>query len=149
MLSVAHLVRSAVAVAASPSAAIADAAPRERKRLLVVDDSLTTRSLEKSILEGAGYDVTVAADGENAWEVLQKQAVDLVVSDVDMPRMDGIALTAAVRGSERFRALPVVLLTTRETEEDKARGAAAGANAYLIKNAFDQRNLLETIGQLL
>ncbi|MGH7805696.1 MAG: hybrid sensor histidine kinase/response regulator, partial [Candidatus Binatia bacterium] len=120
-----------------------------RKKLLVVDDSLTTRSLEKSILEAAGYEVAVAADGEAAWQLLQRQAIDLVVSDVDMPRMDGFALATALRTSERLRNLPIVLVTARATEEDRARGIAAGANAYLTKSAFDQRSLLETIAQML
>ena len=91
-------------------------------RLLVVDDSLTTRALEKSILEAAGYEVTVAADGAAAWQLLQERGTDLLVSDVDMPRMDGVALTEAVRGSKRFADLPVVLVTARETEADRARG---------------------------
>jgi two-component system chemotaxis sensor kinase CheA len=73
----------------------------------------------------------------------------LLVSDVEMPRMDGFALVEAVRGSERFRELPVVLVTARGTEKDKARGAKAGADAYLVKSSFDQKNLLETIAQLL
>jgi two-component system chemotaxis sensor kinase CheA len=119
-----------------------------KKRLLAVEDSVTTRSLVKSILEGAGYEVAVAVDGEAAWRLLQDQGADLVVSDVEMPRMDGFALTEMIRGSKRFRDLPVVLVTARENEFDKARGAQVGADAYLVKSAFDQRNLLETIMQL-
>ena len=115
----------------------------------MVDDSLTTRALEKSIQEAAGYDVTAAADGAAAWQALQERGADLVVSDVDMPRMDGFALTEAVRGSQRFRELPVVLVTARETDADRTRGVEVGADAYLGKSAFDQKNLLETIAQLL
>ena len=125
------------------------AAAPAKKRILVVDDSLTTRGLEKSILEAAGYEVTVAADGDSGWQMLQEHGADLIVSDVDMPRMDGFALTEVVRASPRFRGLPVVLVTARETDADKARGVAVGADAYLGKSGFDQKNLLETIAQLL
>lgn len=77
------------------------------------------------------------------------KGADLLVSDVEMPHMDGFALTEAIRGSTRFRSLPVVLVTALASDVDKARGLAAGANAYLIKSSFDQTNLLETIAQLL
>ncbi len=90
-----------------------------------------------------------AADGQAAWQLLQERGADLLVSDVDMPRLDGFALTEAVRASKRFRELPVVLVTARATDEDRARGIAVGADAYLSKSAFDQKNLLETIAQLL
>jgi two-component system chemotaxis sensor kinase CheA len=151
VLNAAHLVRSALgrAPAPRPAAAPGEAAPAARKRLLVVDDSVTTRTLEKSILEAAGFEVATAVDGKAAWAVLQEQGADLVVSDVDMPQMDGFALTEAVRGSKRFHDLPVVLVTARESEQDKARGIEVGADAYLVKSAFDQKNLLETIAQLL
>ena len=120
-----------------------------RKRILIAEDSLTTRTLEKTILEAAGYEVEAVADGESAWGLLQQHGADLLVSDVEMPHLDGFALTQAVRASKRFRELPVVLVTGRERDEDKARGIEVGANAYLVKSAFDQRNLLETIAQLL
>ena len=151
VLNVPNLVRAALRRPAGPALAAPEAhtAKPARKRVLVVDDSLTTRALEKSILEAAGYDVVVAADGASGWQTLQEHGADLVVSDVDMPRMDGFALTEVVRGSPRFRGLPVVLVTARESESDKARGAAVGADAYLGKSAFDQKNLLETIAQLL
>jgi two-component system chemotaxis sensor kinase CheA len=151
VLNAAALVRSALAraprqkVAAVPTPQAVEA----RKRILLVDDSLTTRSLEKSILELAGYEVTAAADGVAAWQLLQERGADLVVSDIDMPRMDGLALTQAIRGSSRFRELPVVLVTARESEHDKTRGIEVGADAYLVKSAFDQKNLLETLTQLL
>ena len=121
VLNVPNLVRGGLRRPTSPAlAAPADRDARPaKKRILVVDDSLTTRALEKSILEAAGYDVAAAADGAAAWQLLQEQGADLVVSDVDMPRMDGFELTEAVRGSPRFRGLPVVLVTARETESDK------------------------------
>ena len=119
-----------------------------RKRLLVVDDSITTRTLEQSILESAGYDVMTAVDGADGWRVLQEQGCDLVVSDVEMPRMDGFALCQAIRAHKRFKDLPVVLVTALETPEHRARGLEVGANAYIGKSSFDQRDLLDTLRQL-
>jgi two-component system chemotaxis sensor kinase CheA len=150
VLNAANLIRTALARAPGRAVVTAQAQAAEaKKRLLVVDDSVTTRTLEKTILDAAGYEVEVAADGAAAWQFLQERTVDLVVSDVDMPRMDGFALTEAIRGSQRFPDLPVVLVTARESEPDKARGIEVGADAYLLKSAFDQTNLLETIAQLL
>lgn len=120
-----------------------------RLRVLVADDTMTTRMLEKSILEAAGYEVTVAADGVQAWELLQAQGADLVLTDAEMPRMDGFEFTKAIRQSPRFRDIPVVLLTGLRSERDKARGVEAGADAYLVKGVFDQNQLLEVIKQLI
>lgn len=122
---------------------------RPRRRVLVVDDSITTRALEQSILEAAGYTVFTAVDGADAWAFLQKDGCDVVVADVEMPRMDGFALCEAIRGSKRVERLPVVLVTALETEEHRARGLEVGADAYIGKSSFDQRTLLETIEQLL
>ena len=122
---------------------------RARRRLLLADDSLTTRALERSILEAAGYDVIVAVDGQNAWQLLQERGADLLLSDVEMPRIDGLTLAQTVRSSARFRDLPVILLTSRDSPEDRARGLEAGANAYLVKSTFDQTKLLQVIEQLL
>src|SRR5262249_6228976 len=135
---------------ARPAAAPAAGEPgRPRQRILVADDSVTTRALEKTILEAAGYEVAVAPDGEAAWQVLQERGADLPGSDVAMPKVDGFQLTERVRASRRFAQLPVILVTARESEADRARGGAAGADAYLVKSAFDQENLLATIAQLL
>jgi two-component system chemotaxis sensor kinase CheA len=150
LLNTANLIRSALGqnptIAAMPKT---DAKSVRVRRLLVAEDSLTTRTLMKSILETAGYEVLTAADGRQAWEMLAKEPVDLVVSDVDMPRMTGFELTETIRAARQFANLPVILVTARYTDEDKARGAGAGANGYVVKSAFDQRILLETIGQLL
>jgi CheY-like chemotaxis protein len=100
------------------------------------------------LLEAAGYDVNIAADGADAWRVLHEQGADVVVTDIEMPRMDGFELTRQIRGSDRFRDLPVVLITGLDSQRDKERGVAAGANAYLVKSDFDQRNLIDAIGRL-
>jgi two-component system, chemotaxis family, sensor kinase CheA len=124
-------------------------APLAKKRLLVVDDSITTRTLEKSILEAAGYEVVTAADGEAGWKLLQEQDVDLVITDVEMPLMDGFELTESIRRSNRSRHLPVILISARSSDRDKTRGIEVGADAYIVKSAFDQKDLLETLAQLL
>jgi two-component system, chemotaxis family, sensor kinase CheA len=120
------------------------AAPRV-VRLLVVDDSITTRTMEMGLFEAAGYAVRGAADGVDAWELLQAEEIDIVVSDVDMPRMDGFALCAHIRAHRELSALPIVLVTAREAQEDEERGLRAGANAYVLKSGFDQSTLLEIV----
>jgi two-component system chemotaxis sensor kinase CheA len=118
------------------------------KRVLLVDDSVTTRTLERSILEAAGYAVVTAQDGAAAWQLLGEEPVDLVVSDVDMPRMDGFSLVEAIRASTSLRELPVILVTARENEIDRQRGLDAGADAYIVKSSFRQEELLDAIGSL-
>jgi two-component system chemotaxis sensor kinase CheA len=119
------------------------------RRLLVADDSLTTRTLERSILESAGYDVVVAGVGAEALRILREQDISLLVSDVDMPNMDGFSLTAAIRADPRLRQIPVILVTSLEASEHWARGVEVGADAYIVKRGFDQGQLLEAIGRLL
>jgi two-component system chemotaxis sensor kinase CheA len=126
-----------------------EAASARKQQILVADDSVTTRVLEKSILEGSGYKVTVAVDGMDALEKVREGSFDLVVSDVEMPRMNGFELTQKLRGEERFRELPIILVTSLDSEEDKRKGIEAGADAYITKGAFEQGNLLATIRQLL
>ena len=149
LLNPASLVRAAEGRTAVSGLFPAPAEKKARRRILLADDSMTTRTLERSILESAGYDVLACVDGQEAWERLQAEGADAVVSDVEMPRMDGFTLTEAVRGSPRFGRLPVVLVTARARPEDKARGLQVGASAYLVKSAFDQTHLLETLRQLL
>ena len=125
------------------------AAPKQRAlRVLVVDDSITTRTMEKNLLEAAGYEVSVAVDGAEAWTRLKTEPVDLVVSDLDMPRMDGFELTRRIRGDRALSELPVVLVTALESRDDKERGVEVGANAYVVKSSFDQSRLLEIIRRL-
>ncbi|MGH1589538.1 hybrid sensor histidine kinase/response regulator [Methylobacterium phyllosphaerae] len=129
------------------------AGPRTSARatILVVDDSITTRTLEKGILEAAGYRVVVCVDGQDALERLRAEIepVDLVLADVEMPRLDGFGLLQALRADSRFARLPTILMTSRGDAADVARGLDLGADAYLTKQKFDQRQLLDTIGQLL
>jgi two-component system chemotaxis sensor kinase CheA len=121
----------------------------KRPEILVADDSVTTRVLEKNILEGSGYHVTLAVDGRDALEKAREGGFDLVVSDVEMPRMSGFELAAELRSEERFNDLPIILVTSLDSEEDKRKGIEAGADAYITKGAFEQGNLLSTIKQLL
>ncbi len=120
-----------------------------RRRVLVVDDSITTRTMEKNILENAGYHVLVAADGEEAWGIVQSEELDAIVADIHMPHMDGFVLTEKVKGDERYRELPVVLVTALDSHQDKIRGLESGADAYITKQTFDQTHLLETIERLI
>ena len=119
------------------------------KLILVVEDQVFTRQMEKSILEGAGYRVVTAENGLDALNRLEQQDFDLVLTDILMPKMDGFALTRKIRSNKKTKSLPVVVMTSMESEEDKRRGLEAGANAYLIKSSFDQKHLIETIETLL
>ncbi len=120
-----------------------------KRRVLVADDSLTSRTLERNILVAAGYEVETANDGESAWQALQGGAFDLLVSDVQMPAPDGVELTRRIRADARLRTLPVILVTSLDRPADLARGAAAGADEYIVKGSFDQRRLLEAVARLL
>jgi two-component system chemotaxis sensor kinase CheA len=122
---------------------------KTRARILVVDDSITTRSLERTILENAGFETRVAINGLEALEVLHNDQIQLVLSDVEMPLMDGFALTKEIRNTEKLKHLPVILVTSLSTLDHKQRGAEAGADAYIIKSEFDQNLLLETVARLL
>lgn len=119
------------------------------KSILLVEDSITSRMLLKSILEAAGYLVTTVVDGSQAWAALREKSFDLVVSDIEMPRMNGFELTSRIRKDKKFAELPVVLVTSLESPADKEQGMDVGANAYIVKSSFDQSNLLDVIGSLL
>jgi two-component system chemotaxis sensor kinase CheA len=110
---------------------------------------VVTRQMEKSILEAAGYRVITAENGLDAIQQLRQHEVDLVVTDIHMPHMDGFILTERIRGSRETSALPVVVVTSLDREEDRLRGLQAGADAYLVKSSFDQRVLVDTIEMLL
>jgi two-component system chemotaxis sensor kinase CheA len=116
--------------------------------VLVAEDSITSRTLLKNILEASGYRVTTAIDGSDALSRLKTEDFDIVVSDVEMPRMDGFELTAAIRRDTRLSGLPVILVTGLESREDKEHGIDVGANAYIVKSSFDQSRLIEVIRKL-
>jgi two-component system chemotaxis sensor kinase CheA len=122
--------------------------PAEPGRVLIVDDSFTTRTLEKSILETQGYNVSVAIDGVEALSLLRQQKFGLVISDVEMPRMDGFALLEQIKADRRLANTPVILVTSRDRQEDQQHGLDLGADAYIVKRKFDHQELLNTIRQL-
>jgi two-component system chemotaxis sensor kinase CheA len=150
VLNVSDLMKSAVRTAAHPRPAAEAANPPSRKRrVLVAEDSITARALLKNILETADYTVTTAVDGAEAFALAHDGEFDLVVSDVDMPRMSGFELTARIRADERLSRLPVVLVTALESREDRERGIDAGADAYIVKSGFDQSDLLDVVRRLI
>ncbi len=122
---------------------------RRHSRLLVADDSFTTRELIRTILQSAGYDVTTAVDGLDALDKLRATPYDLVVSDVEMPRVDGFQLTSRIRSDLGMTELPVIIVTSLASETHRRRGLEAGAQAYIVKSQFNQNNLLEIVQQLL
>jgi len=120
-----------------------------KKTILVIEDSLTTRTLEVSILESAGYEVVAAADGQEGYVKLMNQKCDVIVTDIQMPHMDGFTFTHKVKSDHNYQHIPVILLTSLESPAEKSRGVEVGADAYIVKSSFDQNNLLETIKRLL
>lgn len=146
VLNVADLMRSAVTTVRAPSL---DQAKETPKAILVAEDSITARTLLKNILELAGYKVKTTVDGAEAFSALANEDFDLVVSDVEMPRMSGFDLTARIRSDKKLAQLPVVLVTALASREDRERGLDAGANAYIVKSSFDQGNLLEVVRRLI
>ncbi len=121
----------------------------EIRSILVAEDSITTRTLLKNILESAGYRVSTAVDGMDALTKLKSDRFDIVVSDVEMPRMNGFDLTAGIRADKNLKDLPVVLVTALASREDRERGIDVGADAYIVKGSFDQSNLLEVLQKLI
>lgn len=120
-----------------------------RKRVLVVDDSLTVRELERKLLDHHGYEVQVAVDGMDAWSCLRGASFDLVVTDVDMPRMDGIELVELIRRDPQLKSTPVVILSYKDREDDRRRGLEAGADYYLTKSSFQNDGLLNAVVDLI
>jgi two-component system chemotaxis sensor kinase CheA len=116
--------------------------------ILVVEDSIAIRTQEKRILESAGYEVTTAVDGLDGFNKLQTHPFDAIVSDIQMPNMDGLELTRQIRQNPKYKELPIILVTSMANEEDKRKGAQAGANAYITKSSFNQEVLLETLQRL-
>ncbi len=121
----------------------------ERATVLVADDTITTRTLQKSLLEMAGFRVVTAKDGEEAYQLLLQEPIQVLVTDVQMPRLDGFDLTARIRADTKLRNLPVILVTSLGSEADKARGIEVGADAYIVKKEYEKGKILEVIRQLL
>jgi two-component system sensor histidine kinase and response regulator WspE len=122
---------------------------RQRKRILVVDDSITVRELERQLLQSRGFAVDVAVDGMDGWNAIRSVHYDLIVTDVDMPRMDGIGLVALVKADPSRKDIPVVIVSYKDREEDRLRGLDAGANRYLTKSSFHDETFLNTIVDLI
>ncbi|KVU66747.1 hybrid sensor histidine kinase/response regulator [Burkholderia ubonensis] len=120
-----------------------------RRRVLVVDDSLTVRELERKLLEKRGYDVTIAVDGMDGWNAVRGEAFDLVVTDVDMPRMDGIELVTLIKNDPRLKRVPVMIVSYKDRDEDRRRGLDAGADYYLAKGSFHDEALLDAVHDLI
>jgi len=136
-----------------PSVGVASAIPKKItprvSRVLVVDDSLVAGELQKNILLAAGYESEIASDGVEALDILQHKEWDLVVADVDMPRLTGFELTERIRADEALRDIPVIIVTSRDTVDDRRRGFEVGADAYVLKREFDQTQLLDTVRRLI
>jgi len=137
----AHQVRQGAVTTAEPRVA-------QRRRILVIDDSVTTRMLEQSILESAGHEVDVATSAEEALVKVGQRAYGLFLVDVEMPGMDGFGFIAALRAEPQLAGIPAILVTSRNRPEDRQRGVAVGAQGYIVKNDFDQVQLLDMIQRL-
>ncbi|MCU0753907.1 MAG: response regulator [Xanthomonadales bacterium] len=120
-----------------------------QRRALVVDDSISVRELERQLLRGAGFEVEVAVDGADGWNKVRDSRFDIVITDVDMPRMDGIALTRSIKQDPRLRHLPVVIVSYRDRPEDRARGLEARADSYITKSDFQDERFLAVVADLI
>jgi two-component system, chemotaxis family, sensor kinase CheA len=120
-----------------------------KTRILVVDDSLNTREIEKEVLESHGFTVTLAEDGLDGWQKAMADDFDAVLTDVEMPGLDGFALTSKLRGHSRYQNIPIIIITSRDKEDDKRRGIDVGADAYIVKGDFNQTGLVDTLRSLL
>jgi two-component system chemotaxis sensor kinase CheA len=130
----------------APDEAASEDAPR--KVILLAEDSITTRTQEKRILESAGYEVVTAVDGADAFQKLPTREFDAVVSDVEMPNMDGLTLASRIRENPHYDELPIILVTSLASDDDKRRGVEVGANAYITKGTFEQKVLVDTLRRL-
>jgi two-component system sensor histidine kinase and response regulator WspE len=122
---------------------------KKKKRILVVDDSFTVREMERKLLESRGYQVETAVDGVDGWNAVRASSYDMVVSDVDMPRMNGIELVANIKKHPELKALPVIIVSYKDKEEDRIRGLEAGANYYLTKGSFQDDSLINAAEDLI
>jgi len=150
ILNVQDVIKSAEKVISSPIREVSMGKEQEAKKsILIAEDSITSRTLLKNILESAGYAVKATVDGADAFAALRSGRYDLVVSDVEMPRMNGFELVSNIRKNRATADTPVILVTGLESKEDRERGIEVGANAYIVKRSFDQSNLLDVISKLI
>src|SRR6185312_7471134 len=122
---------------------------QRRKRVLVVEDSLTVRELERKLLANAGYEVEVAVDGMDGWNAVRAREFDLIVTDIDMPRLDGLELIRLIRQDSRARHLRVMIVSYKDRPEDRSRGLDAGADFYLAKSSFHDESLIHAVSELI
>ena len=125
------------------------AGEKTRKRVLVVDDTLTVRELERKLLGNRGYDVQVAVDGMDGWNAVRTGQFNLVVTDIDMPRMDGIELVSLITKDPKLKSVPVMIVSYKDRDEDRRRGLEAGAAYYLTKGSFHDETLLQAVVDLI
>ena len=150
VINVNDLIKSASGTAVSSrSVESSPAAEKREKSILIVEDSFTSRTLLKNILEAAGYIVTTAIDGQEGFTRLRSDTFDAVVSDIEMPRMNGFELTQKIRSDKILSEIPVILVTSLDSRKDRERGIEAGADAYIVKSSFDQGNLLAVLERLI
>jgi two-component system, chemotaxis family, sensor kinase CheA len=149
ILNVRDLLKSANKLSGSKTYEFKPPMPVQQKRILVVDDTITARILMKNILESAGYVIKTANDGTEALKLLAKEKFDLLVTDIEMPKMNGIELTAAVRNDIKISSIPIILVTSMTDQHYREKGTEAGANAFFVKSSFDQNNLVDVIKQLI
>jgi two-component system sensor histidine kinase and response regulator WspE len=126
-----------------------DSPARKKKRVLLVDDSLSVRELERKLLAARGYLAETAVDGADAWNAVHQQPYDLVVTDVDMPGIDGVELATLIKKDALLKSLPVMIVSYKDSEEDRLRGLDAGADYYLTKAAFDNESLVQAVVDLI
>jgi len=147
ILSIEKLITTGALANVQRGALVAPAA--KRKRVLAVDDSLTVRELERKLLESAGYIADVAVDGMDGWNAVRTGHYDLVITDVDMPRMDGIELATLIKKDAHLKSLPVMIVSYKDREADRLRGLEAGADYYLTKGSFHDETLLHAVVDLI
>ncbi len=150
ILNVPDLIKSTIAAPELYKATpVLEEEERKHKRVLVVEDSITARTLLRGILESSGFDVRTAVDGLDAITTLKGESFDLVISDIDMPNMNGFMLTEKIRADNKLSDLPVILVTSLDSRSDRERGIDVGANAYIVKSSFDESNLIDVIKRLI
>jgi two-component system chemotaxis sensor kinase CheA len=135
--------------ASAGSGSAAAVGKKRRKTILLAEDAISTAMLEKNVLESAGFSVVIARDGREALEKSAQEKFDLIVTDILMPRMDGFELTVSLRKDKLYKDIPIIIVTTRESDADKRRGLEVGANAYILKSEFTSEGLLNTIERLI